>query len=188
MENIAFCSPDVDEHLQNYLKAWKTSSKNCGIIFSTFPCNLGKSTIGFTLYSPIKSPYIELFLLRTKNSALLSPSINSFMNVNNSNLLLFIAAILKHVSTNRTCSIGKLRTHNKKHVITEPSKTPGSPSELDLWCFSVVFTHERGRLFHGEEADHICSVISAFMGLFKIYMYIYFNDLFDLSSRQWGRG
>ena len=54
------------------------------------------------------------------------------MNVNNSKLLLFIPAILEHVSRNRTCSIGKLRTHNKKHVITEPSKTPGLPSELDL--------------------------------------------------------
>ena len=54
------------------------------------------------------------------------------MNVNNSKLLVFIPAILEHVSRNRTCSIGKLRTHNKKHVITEPLKTPGSPSELDL--------------------------------------------------------
>ena len=35
------------------------------------------------------------------------------MNVNNSKLLLFIPAILEHVSRNRTCSIGKLRTHNK---------------------------------------------------------------------------
>ena len=53
------------------------------------------------------------------------------MNVNNSKLLLFIPVILEHVSRNCTCSIGKLRTHNKKHVITEPSRTPGSPSELD---------------------------------------------------------
>ena len=53
------------------------------------------------------------------------------MNVNNSKLLLFIPAILEHVARNRTCSIGKLRTHIKKHVITEPSRTPGSPSELD---------------------------------------------------------
>ena len=52
------------------------------------------------------------------------------MNVNNE--VVVVPAILEHVSRNRTCSIGKLRTHNKKHVITEPSKTPGSPSELDL--------------------------------------------------------
>ena len=53
------------------------------------------------------------------------------MNVNNSKLLLFIAAILEHVPRNRSCSIGKLRTHIKKHVITEPSRTPGSSSEPD---------------------------------------------------------
>ena len=43
--------------------------------------------------------------------------------VNNSKLLLFIAAILEHVLRNRTCSIGKLRTHNKKRN-PEPWKTP----------------------------------------------------------------
>ena len=62
----------------------------------------------------------------------LYPSTNSFMNVNNSKLLLlFIPAILEHVSRNRTCSIRKLGTHNKKYVITEPSRTPVSPSELN---------------------------------------------------------
>ena len=39
-------------------------------------------------------------------------------------MLLFIPAILEHMSRNCTCSIGKLRTHSKKHVITEPSRTP----------------------------------------------------------------
>ena len=38
---------------------------------------------------------------------------------------------------------------------------------IKLLYFSVVFSHERGRLFHGEEADLTCSVLSAFMGLCK---------------------
>ena len=49
-----------------------------------------------------------------------------------------------------------------------------------------MFTHER--LLHGEEDDLKYSVLSAFLGLFKIYMYIYCNDLFDLSNKQGGRG
>ena len=40
-----------------------------------------------------------------------------------------------------------------------------------------MFTHERGILFHGEEADLTCSVLSAIKGLLIIYMYLYFHDL-----------
>ena len=51
--------------------------------------------------------------------------------------------------------------------------------------FSVVFTHERGRLFHDEGADLTCSMLFALKGLkFLKYMYIYFLDLFDLSNKQ----
>ena len=83
------------------------------------------------LHCTVPSKY-SIVSIKDKNSSSVSSSINSFMNVNNSKLLLFIPAILEHVSRNRTCSIGKLRTHNKKHVITEPSRTPGLSSELDL--------------------------------------------------------
>ena len=50
-----------------------------------------------------------------------------------------------------------------------------------------MFTYERGRLFHGEGADLTCSVLFALMDLFKMFMYIYFHDLFDLSNKQGGR-
>ena len=39
---------------------------------------------------------------------------------------------------------------------------------------------------HGERADLSCSVLFALMGLFNMYMYIYFHDLFDLSNKQGG--
>ena len=54
-------------------------------------------------------------------------------------------------------------------------------------CFSVKFTYERGRLYHGEGADLTCSVLFALMGLFKMNMYIYLHTLFDLSNKQGGR-
>ena len=41
---------------------------------------------------------------------------------------------------------------------------------------------QRGRLFHGEGADLTYSVLFALMDLFKMFMYIYFLDLFDLSN------
>ena len=47
------------------------------------------------------------------------------MNVNKAKLLLFIAAILEHVSRNRTCSIGKLRTHIKKTCDHRTVEDPG---------------------------------------------------------------
>ena len=50
-----------------------------------------------------------------------------------------------------------------------------------------MFTHERGRLFHGEGADLTCSVLFALMDLFKMFMYIYFHDLLDLLNKQGGR-
>ena len=55
--------------------------------------------------------------------------------------------------------------------------------------FAVGFTHERGRLFHGEGADLTCSVLFALKVCFflkYIYMYINFQDLFDLSNKQGG--
>ena len=50
-----------------------------------------------------------------------------------------------------------------------------------------MFTHERGRLFHGEGADLTYSVLFALLELFQMYMLIYFHDLFDLSNKQGGR-
>ena len=47
-----------------------------------------------------------------------------------------------------------------------------------------MFTHENGTLFHGERADLTCSVLFALMGLFKMYLHIYYHDLFDLSNEQ----
>ena len=50
-----------------------------------------------------------------------------------------------------------------------------------------MLTHDRGRLFHGEGAYLTCSVLFALMDLFKMFMYIYFHDWFDLSKKQGGR-
>ena len=80
------------------------------------------------------------------------------MNVNNSKLLLFIPAILEHVSRNRTCSIGKLRTRNIKHVIT-----PGSPSELDpidRWSLYLrIITHVTYIVVQSTGPEILCSVV-----------------------------
>ena len=43
-----------------------------------------------------------------------------------------------------------------------------------------MFTHERGRLFTVKEPTlHALCYLHQLMGLFKMYMYIYFHDLFD---------
>ena len=53
---------------------------------------------------------------------------------------------------------------------------------------SVMFTHEKGRLFHGEGADLTWSLLFELKDFFKMFMYIYFYDLFDLSHKQGGGG
>ena len=50
-------------------------------------------------------------------------------------------------------------------------------------CFPVMFTHERGGLFHGEGADLTCSVLF----LKNVYVHLFVHDLFDLSNKQGGR-